>query len=212
MDLDAERAYPIELAARISGASERQIDYWAETGLVRPSIDRRVSEGRRVRLWGFVEVVELTVVAKLKAKGASLQSIRGLVHHIQGHEEADRPLSEVRFGIDRDTRELFWIDNEGNTSGSKKPAQLVFRDALNLEEIRHSVRQAPTRAVEDHGRLDRRRGVLGSKPVFAGTRTPLSALEAYFERGFPDERILASFPHLSAEDLQVARDTFANAS
>ncbi len=212
LDLDVERAYALDAAARISGASERQIEYWADTGLVAPSIDRRLSAGRRVRLWGFVDLVELTVVAQLKGRGASLQAIRGLVQHIQDQQEADRPLSQVRFAVDRDSGELFWTDDQGNTSGGKKPSQLVLRDAIDLEEIRHSIRRAPIRSAEDIGRLDQRRGRMGNKPVLAGTRTPLSALAPYFERGYPDARILESFPHLSREDLDVARETLSHAS
>ena len=57
----------------------------------------------------------------------------------------------------------------------------------------------------------RRRGVLGSKAVFAGTRVPVAAVEAYLERGLPDERILEAFPELTREDVEAARRSRASA-
>jgi uncharacterized protein (DUF433 family) len=53
--------------------------------------------------------------------------------------------------------------------------------------------------------------VLGSKAVFAGTREPVAAVEAYLERGLPDERILEAFPELTREDVEAARQSRASA-
>jgi len=44
------------------------------------------------------------------------------------------------------------------------------------------------------GHVERRRCCSTAKAVFAGTRVPVTAVEAYFERGLPDERILEAFP------------------
>ena len=38
------------VAARIAGLTERQVDYWAGTGLIEPTVDTRLSPGRRIRL------------------------------------------------------------------------------------------------------------------------------------------------------------------
>lgn len=209
---DAERAYTVETAMRISGATRRQIDYWASTGLVPPATERLVGARRRVRLWGFQELVELLVVVRLKERGASLQSIRKLVNHIRSQQAAERPLSEITFGVDRETDELYWTDERGHTSSAKRPAELVLSEVLDLEEVRHEIRTARTRGRSEVGKLSRRRGLLGQQPVFAGTRTPVAALRPYFERDYPDERILAAFPHLDPLDVEVARSTFSDAS
>src|SRR4051794_16956443 len=44
-------------ARHITRLSDRQLGYWARTGLVGPSVDRRLTPGRRVRLYGFVDLL-----------------------------------------------------------------------------------------------------------------------------------------------------------
>ena len=60
------------------------------------------------------------------------------------------------------------------------------------------------------GHVERRRGVLGSKAVFAGTRVPVAAVETYLERGLSEERILEAFPELTREDVEAARRSGAS--
>jgi len=55
------------------------------------------------------------------------------------------------------------------------------------------------------GAVERRRGVLGHKSVFEGTRTPVDAVAAYYRRGLSDAEVLEAFPHLNADDLGTVR-------
>lgn len=48
----------------------------------------------------------------------------------------------------------------------------------------------------------------GSSP---GTRVPVAVVEAYLERGLPDERILEAFPELTRDDVEAARRSRASA-
>ena len=52
----------------------------------------------------------------------------------------------------------------------------------------------------------KRRRVHASKPTFAGTRIPVSAVEAFLQEGASDEDILAAYPQLTAADIAVVRD------
>ena len=100
----------------------------------------------------------------------------------------------------------------GSLEGGRVPDQIVLHSVLDLEGIRSLVRKAvaPDRQRRA-GKLVQRRGVVGGKPVFEGTRIPLTAVEPYLRRGLPDERILDAFPLLTEADIEAARRTLASA-
>jgi DNA-binding transcriptional MerR regulator len=62
-------------ACQVAGISYRQLDYWARTGLVVPSV-RDASGSGTQRLYSFRDVVVLKVVKRLLDAGVSLQNIR----------------------------------------------------------------------------------------------------------------------------------------
>ena len=81
-----------------------------------------------------------------------------------------------------------------------------------LEEVRADLRRAAAERSREPGRVVKRRRVHGSKPTFAGTRIPVSAVEAFLEEGASDQDILAAYPELTAADIAVVRDGHPAAS
>ena len=67
--------YRIPDVQKIVGISYRQLDYWARTGLVRPSIRDAGGSGTQ-RLYSFEDLVVLRTIKKLLDAGVSLQRIR----------------------------------------------------------------------------------------------------------------------------------------
>lgn len=65
-------------ACKAAGITYRQLDYWARTGLVEPSV-RTASGSGTQRLYGFRDILALKVVKRLLDTGVSLQQIRGAV-------------------------------------------------------------------------------------------------------------------------------------
>jgi DNA-binding transcriptional MerR regulator len=63
------------MACHAAGISYRQLDYWARTGLVVPSV-RDASGSGTQRLYSFRDIVVLKVVKRLLDAGVSLQNIR----------------------------------------------------------------------------------------------------------------------------------------
>lgn len=55
------------------------------------------------------------------------------------------------------------------------------------------------------GRVERRRGAMGSKPVLAGTRVPVDTVRRYLEAGRTVDQVLESFPTLTAADVEAVR-------
>jgi DNA-binding transcriptional MerR regulator len=69
-------------ACAATGITYRQLDYWARTGLVEPSIRPAYGSGTQ-RLYSFRDVVVLKIVKRLLDAGVSLQNIRNAVQHLR---------------------------------------------------------------------------------------------------------------------------------
>jgi DNA-binding transcriptional MerR regulator len=79
-------------ACAAAGITYRQLDYWARTGLVQPSVRSATGSGSQ-RLYGFRDILVLKVVKRLLDTGISLQQIRAAVEHLRERGSAD--LAEV---------------------------------------------------------------------------------------------------------------------
>lgn len=69
-------------ACAATGITYRQLDYWARTGLVEPSVRPAYGSGTQ-RLYSFRDVVVLKIVKRLLDTGVSLQNIRTAVQHLR---------------------------------------------------------------------------------------------------------------------------------
>ncbi len=78
-------------ACHAAGITYRQLDYWARTGLVEPSVRAAGGSGTQ-RLYGFRDILLLKVIKRLLDAGVSLQQIRQAVQHLRsrGAEELSR--------------------------------------------------------------------------------------------------------------------------
>ena len=69
-------------ACSAAGITYRQLDYWARTGLVEPSVRAAHGSGSQ-RLYSFRDICVLKVVKRLLDTGISLQQIRTAVQHLR---------------------------------------------------------------------------------------------------------------------------------
>ncbi len=69
-------------ACNAAGITYRQLDYWARTGLVEPTVRTAGGSGTQ-RLYSFRDVLLLKVIKRLLDAGVSLQQIRTAVHHLR---------------------------------------------------------------------------------------------------------------------------------
>ncbi len=79
-------------ACSAAGITYRQLDYWARTGLVEPSVRPAHGSGSQ-RLYSFRDILVLKVVKRLLDTGISLQQIRAAVQHLRDRGTDD--LAEV---------------------------------------------------------------------------------------------------------------------
>ena len=73
-----EEGFSAPLACKLVGISYRQIDYWARTGLLRPSLAEAQGSGRR-RRYSYRDLVQLKVIRRLLDAGIGLVKIRRVV-------------------------------------------------------------------------------------------------------------------------------------
>jgi DNA-binding transcriptional MerR regulator len=77
-----EQGFRVPEVCRIVGISYRQLDYWARTDLVTPSIRDARGSGTQ-RLYSFRDLVTLRVIKSLLDTGVSLQRVRKAVDHLK---------------------------------------------------------------------------------------------------------------------------------
>ncbi|MFC7580431.1 MerR family transcriptional regulator [Schaalia naturae] len=81
--LDEEQTgYRGPVACAVTGITYRQLDYWARTGLLEPSVRAARGSGSQ-RLYSFKDLLVLRVVKKLLDAGVSLQQVRTAVRQLQ---------------------------------------------------------------------------------------------------------------------------------
>ena len=91
-ELEEDAGYRGPTACRAAGITYRQLDYWARTGLVEPSVRGATGSGTQ-RLYGFRDILVLKVVKRLLDTGVSLQQIRVAIEHL--HERGVDDLAQI---------------------------------------------------------------------------------------------------------------------
>jgi DNA-binding transcriptional MerR regulator len=80
------------------GITYRQLDYWARTGLITPSLQEAKGSGTQ-RLYAFTDVIQLKVIKRLKDAGMSLTKIRLAIKTLRDELGMDS-LSDITILVD----------------------------------------------------------------------------------------------------------------
>jgi DNA-binding transcriptional MerR regulator len=126
--------------SKITGLTARRLDYWDRSNFIKPSVQEASGQGS-VRLYGFVDLVQMKVAKMLLDKGVTLQKLRKALTYLKKHmNEIEKPLAELRFLTDGDT--LFVLtENNQQIVDTLRGGQLVFSIALGeiVQDLRSSV-------------------------------------------------------------------------
>ncbi|HEY2766136.1 MAG TPA: MerR family transcriptional regulator [Pseudonocardiaceae bacterium] len=127
-------------ACQIAGITYRQLDYWARTSLVVPSI-RGASGSGSQRLYSFKDVLVLKVVKRLLDTGVSLQNIRVAVEHLRRHGVHDL----ARLTLFSDGTTVYECTSPEEVVDLLQGGQGVFGIAVSgaMKEIAGSISQFP---------------------------------------------------------------------
>ncbi len=75
-------------AAKVVGITYRQLDYWARTDLIRPSLTDASGSGSR-RRYSYKDLLELRVIKTLLDAGIKLESVRDVFEYMREHVDSD---------------------------------------------------------------------------------------------------------------------------
>jgi DNA-binding transcriptional MerR regulator len=193
-------AFTSEKVRALTGLSPRQLQYWDEQKFLSPSLRRQAGTGRR-RLYDFRDLVSLRVATDLRHVGVSLQLIRTAVTHLR-ELDYEHPLSELRFW---EVNGRLYFEEAGTVREARRPGQTIAGFAIPLGEILDELEQGIVQLdYRVPGRVERRHGTLGSKPLIAGTRIPVESVHRLRDDGADEKEILRLYPDLSAADVRAA--------
>src|SRR4051794_29579082 len=96
MDTGLEQAYSGTKTAQIVGITYRQLDYWARTDLVRPSLADASGSGSR-RSYSYRDLLELRVIKNLLDAGIKLESVRQVFEYLR--RELNRDIASAHIVI-----------------------------------------------------------------------------------------------------------------
>jgi len=151
-------------ACSAAGITYRQLDYWARTGLVEPTVRSAGGSGTQ-RLYSFKDILLLKIIKRLLDAGVSLQQIRIAIEHLRARGTEDL----TRVTLMSDGASVYECRSADEVIDLLQGGQGVFGIAIGgvWREIEGSLAQLPSeRAVQDNEHSDelaaRRRSRLSS--------------------------------------------------
>lgn len=149
-ELDDSIGYRGPTACRAAGITYRQLDYWARTGLVEPSVRPATGSGTQ-RLYSFRDILVLKVVKRLLDTGVSLQQIRTAVAQLR--ERGVEDLAQIT--LMSDGASVYECTSADEVIDLVQGGQGVFGIAVGrvVREVEGTLAQLPTERAEDDERL-----------------------------------------------------------
>ncbi len=127
----------------IVGITYRQLDYWARTELVPPSIQKAKGSGTQ-RLYSFEDIVQLRVIKRLTDAGVDLRKVRKAMDELKA-----RGLDMAQVTVVSDGSSVYAIDDDAQIIDLLAKGQGVFAIAVApvVEELKGEVTAFPTEPV-----------------------------------------------------------------
>ncbi|MCH8983346.1 MAG: MerR family transcriptional regulator [Acidobacteria bacterium] len=140
MAREREMGFRAPQVCKLVGITYRQLDYWARTDLIRPSL-RQASGSGSQRLYSFQDVVQLKVIKRLLDAGMSLKKIRLAVVILREQLDLERPLADVTLLSDGQT--IYAAHSEEEIVDVFRRGQGVFGIAIGpvQDEVEGAIHQ-----------------------------------------------------------------------
>jgi DNA-binding transcriptional MerR regulator len=148
----ARDSFSTGAAVRITGVSFRNIDYWARTKFIVPSIADAKGTGTE-RRYSFSDLLALRVARELREAGISTQSLRRVVDFLRTRKGLRNPLAECHLIVTGSDVQVA-TSREKIVSALLRPGQTSFAFVFDLartvgemkQGIETSERKPPVRA------------------------------------------------------------------
>lgn len=204
-------AFGEEDAARLSGVSVGQLRSWDRKGFLVPSY---AAENRRQaysRIYSFRDLVSLRVLNALRNEHkVPLQHLRQVAEKL-AHLGDSKWTSTTLHVLGK---RVVFDDPETAERREIVSDQRVFDIPLRvaISDTKKAIRDLNKRPESARGHVISQRFTQNNRPVFEGTRIPVSAVRNYLDAGYSTEAILREYPDLTAEDVNLVRDKDGNAA
>jgi DNA-binding transcriptional MerR regulator len=129
--------YSGKKTAEIVGITYRQLDYWARTDLVRPSVTDAAGSGSR-RQYSYRDLLELKVIKTLLDAGIKLESVRNIFDYLR--EQLGEDVASAQLVITAGSAILVRDDDE--LVDVLKQGQFVMGSVLSLGGVQREVDDA----------------------------------------------------------------------
>jgi len=106
---DSDHGYRGPQVCKIVGITYRQLDYWARTDLVRPSICDANGSGTQ-RLYSYRDLVELKIIKRMLDADISLQSARKAIEYLR--EQLGTDLASAHLVLEGGSNVLVQTDDQ----------------------------------------------------------------------------------------------------
>ncbi|MDQ3105949.1 MAG: MerR family transcriptional regulator [Actinomycetota bacterium] len=134
------------IACRAAGITYRQLDYWARTRLVEPTVRGATGSGTQ-RLYSFRDILLLKIIKRLLDAGVSLHQIRTAVEHLR--ERGTDDLTQVT--LMSDGASVYECRSADEVIDLLRGGQGVFGIAIGgvWREIEGTLAELPSERVEE---------------------------------------------------------------
>ena len=132
----AEEGFRGPQVCKIVGITYRQLDYWARTDLIRPSIADARGSGTQ-RRYSYTDLLELKVIKQMLDAGISLQSARKAVESLRGFR---KDLASARIVIQGASVVL--AESDAQVMDLLRGGQGVLSVVLDVEPLQQTITEA----------------------------------------------------------------------
>jgi DNA-binding transcriptional MerR regulator len=121
-------------AAKIVGITYRQLDYWARTDLIRPSVTDASGSGSR-RRYSYKDLLELRVIKTLLDNGFKLESVREVFHYLREQMQTDVAAAHLVIS----GNSVVLAADDGELIDVLRKGQGVLTNVLSLSNVKQEV-------------------------------------------------------------------------
>ena len=136
-------------AAKIVGITYRQLDYWARTDLIRPSVTDASGSGSR-RRYSYKDLLELRVIKTLLDNGFKLESVREVFHYLREQMQTDVAAAHLVIS----GNSVVLAADDGELIDVLRKGQGVLTNVLSLSNVKQEVDAQIDTATDESAPID----------------------------------------------------------
>lgn len=202
-------AFSEDQVSTLTGLSRAQLRRWNKIGFIRPEFQSDENSRKPFSyIYSFKDLLKLRVLNQLRnVYSVSMPELR----------KVERELAHL--GDAKWTSQKLWVHarrvvfEEPQSNQRREVSSKQFIAEIPLEivtsDVREDIHKLNARGLKEWGKIEKRRFIHSSTPVFAGTRIPVDAIADYIQADYTEEQIIAEFPSLSKKDIAAARATIS---